>query len=79
VHPALDKRPQDAEVDPECGVGASAGAGVAVKQHYQPGTDIVAESDGQFAGAAVDPGPDRRGGVVVQQPEIGEDFGDPGG
>ena len=32
-----------------------------------------------FAGAAVDPGPDRRSGVVVQQLQLGEDLSDPGG
>jgi len=46
---------------------------------HQPGTDVAAEPGGQFAGAAVDPGPDRRGGVVVQHPQLGEDLRDPGG
>jgi len=54
------------------------GASVAVQQHHQPGTDIAAESVRQFAGAAVDPGPDGCGGVVVQQFQLGEDLSDPG-
>jgi hypothetical protein len=54
-------------VNPEGGVRPRAGAGVTVEQHHQPGTDVAAEPGGQFAGAAVDPGPDRRSGVVVQQ------------
>jgi len=41
--------------------------------------DVAAEPGGQLAGAAVDPGPDRRGGVVVQQLQLGEDLSDPGG
>ena len=68
-----------AEVDVDSGVRPGAGAGVAVEQHHQPGTDVAAEPGGQLAGAAVDPGPDRRGGVVVQQLQLGEDLGNPGG
>ena len=77
--PAFDEGPQDAEVNAESGVRPGAGASVAVEQHHQPGTDVAAESGGQFADAAVDPGPDRRGGVVVHQLQLGEDLGDPGG
>jgi hypothetical protein len=65
------------EVD--SGVRPAAGAGVAVEQHHQPGTHVTAEPGGQLAGAAVDPGPDRRRGVVVQHPQLGEDLSDPGG
>jgi hypothetical protein len=54
-----------------------AGAGITVEQHHQPGTNVAAEPSGQFASAAVDPGPDRRRGVVVQQLQLGEDFSDP--
>jgi hypothetical protein len=55
-----------------------AGAGVAVGQHHQPGTHVAAEPGGQLAGAAVDPGPDCRGGVIVQHPQLGEDLSNPG-
>src|SRR5215471_7453840 len=68
--PALDEGPHDAEVDPQGGVRSGAGTGVTVEQHHQPGTHVAAESGGQFAGAAVDPGPDRRGGVVVQELQL---------
>ncbi len=59
------------------GVRPGAGAGVTAGQHHQPGTDVAAEPGGQLAGAAVDPGPDRRGGVVVPHPQLGEDPGNP--
>jgi hypothetical protein len=77
--PALDEGPRDAEVNPQGGVRPGAGAGVAVEQHHQPGTDVAAEAGRQFAGAAVDPGPDRGSGVVVQQLQLGEELSDPGG
>ena len=77
--PALDEGPHEAEVNPEGGVRPGAGAGVTVEQYHQPGTDVAAEFGGQFTGAAIDPDPDRRGGVVVQQLQLGEDLSDPGG
>jgi hypothetical protein len=52
---------------------------VTVEQHHQPGTDVGAKPAGQFAGAAVNPGPERRSGVVVQQLHLSEDLSDPGG
>jgi hypothetical protein len=36
----------------------------------------VGEVGWQFTGPAVDPGPDRWDGVVVEQVEVGEDLGD---
>ena len=77
--PALDERPHDAEVNPHGGRRPWAGAGVTVEQRHQPGTDVTAEPGGQLAGAAVDPGLDRRRGVVVQQLHLSQDLSDPGG
>ncbi len=76
---ALDEGPHPAEVEVDSGVRPGAGAGVTVEQHHQPGTDVAAEPGGQLAGAAVDPGPDRRSGVVVQHPQLGENLSNPGG
>lgn len=53
------------------------GAGVAVEQYQQPGPDIADEAGGQLAAAVVDPGTDRRDGVVMQQLQVGEHVGDP--
>jgi hypothetical protein len=77
--PVLDEGPHEAEVNAQGGVRPGTGAGVTVEQHHQPGTDVGAEPGGQFAGAAADPGPDHRAGVIVQQFQLGENLGDPDG
>ena len=64
-------------MNPHGGVRPGTGAGVTVEQHHQPGTDVAAEPGGQFPGAAVAPGPDRRSGIVTQQLQLGEDLSDP--
>src|SRR5665811_1528678 len=64
------------EVDIERGVGPGCSALVPVQQDQQPGPDHHSEAGGQVTGAVLDPGPDRRGRVVLEQPEAGEDLGD---
>ena len=66
--PVVDEGPHDTEANPHGGGRPGASAGVTVEQHHQPGTDVAAEPGRQLADAAVDPAPDRRGGVVEQQP-----------
>jgi hypothetical protein len=67
--PALDKRPDGAEVDVDAAMRPGACPGAAVEQHQQPVPDWLPEPVRQLAGAAVDPGPDRGSGVVIQQAE----------
>ncbi len=74
--PALDEGPHPAEVEVDSGVQPGGGCG----RHRRAAPPARHGRHGRTRraarGAAVDPGPDRRGGVMVQQLQPGEDLGD---